>query len=86
MSLVNGDKSRAHRERKQNIQRRLRAQALLQAEAARKAKSLKPTPKAAKSAPRKKASSEARQACAVSLADTEAARTRARVVTVGLPR
>ena len=35
MSLVNGDKSRAHRERKQNIQRRLRTQALLQAEAAK---------------------------------------------------
>ena len=35
MSLINGDKSRAHRVRKQNIQRRLRAQALLQAEAAK---------------------------------------------------
>jgi hypothetical protein len=35
MSLINGDKSRAHRERKQNIQRRIRTQALLQAEAAR---------------------------------------------------
>ena len=35
MSLINGDKSRAHRERKQNIQRRLRTQALLQAEAAK---------------------------------------------------
>jgi hypothetical protein len=35
MSLTNGDKSRAHRERKQNIQRRLRTQALLQAEAAK---------------------------------------------------
>jgi hypothetical protein len=35
MSLINGDKSRAHRERKQNIQRRLRMQALLQAEAAK---------------------------------------------------
>jgi hypothetical protein len=35
MSLVNGDKSRANRERKQNIQRRLRTQALLQAEAAK---------------------------------------------------
>jgi len=35
MSLVNGDKSRAHRVRKQNIQRRMRAQALLQAEAAK---------------------------------------------------
>jgi len=35
MSLVNGDKSRAHRERKQNIQRRIRAHALLQAEAAK---------------------------------------------------
>ena len=33
MSLINGDKSRAHRERKQNIQRRIRTQALLQAEA-----------------------------------------------------
>jgi hypothetical protein len=33
MSLINGDKSRAHRERKQNIQRRLRTHALLQAEA-----------------------------------------------------
>ncbi len=33
MSLTNGDKSRAHRQRKQNIQRRLRSQALLQAEA-----------------------------------------------------
>ncbi len=35
MSLINGDKSRAHRERKQNIQRRLRTQTLLQAEAAK---------------------------------------------------
>ena len=36
MSLINGDKSRAHRERKQNIQRRLRTQALiLQAGAAK---------------------------------------------------
>jgi hypothetical protein len=35
MSLINGDKSRAHRERKQNIQRRLRTQALLQAVAAK---------------------------------------------------
>jgi hypothetical protein len=35
MSLINGDKSRAHRERKQNIQRRLRTHALLQAEAAK---------------------------------------------------
>jgi hypothetical protein len=35
MSLVNGDKSRANRERKQNIQRRLRTQALLQAGAAK---------------------------------------------------
>jgi hypothetical protein len=35
MSLVNGDKSRAHRERKQNIQRRLRGKALFQAEAAK---------------------------------------------------
>ncbi|HWY55176.1 MAG TPA: hypothetical protein VNZ03_11980 [Terriglobales bacterium] len=36
MSLINGDKSRAHRERKQNIQRRLRTQALLlQAETAK---------------------------------------------------
>jgi hypothetical protein len=35
MSLINGDKSRANRERKQNIQRRLRAQALLQVEAAK---------------------------------------------------
>ena len=35
MSLVNGDKSRAHRERKQNIQRRIRGKALLQAEAAK---------------------------------------------------
>jgi hypothetical protein len=35
MSLINGDKSRANRERKQNIQRRLRTQALLQAEAAK---------------------------------------------------
>jgi hypothetical protein len=33
MSLVNGDKSRANRVRKQNIQRRIRAHALLQAEA-----------------------------------------------------
>jgi len=33
MSLTNGDKSRAHRQRKQNIQRRLRSQALLQAAA-----------------------------------------------------
>ncbi len=30
MSLINGDKSRANRTRKQNIQRRLRAHALLQ--------------------------------------------------------
>jgi hypothetical protein len=35
MSLTNGDKSRAHRERKQNIQRRIRTQALLQAETAK---------------------------------------------------
>jgi hypothetical protein len=35
MSLINGDKSRANRERKQNIQRRLRTQSLLQAEAAK---------------------------------------------------
>ena len=35
MSLINGDKSRAHRERKQNIHRRMRTQALLQAEAAK---------------------------------------------------
>ena len=35
MSLINGDKSRAHRVRKQNIQRRLRTHALLQAEAAK---------------------------------------------------
>jgi len=35
MSLINGDKSRAHRERKQNIQRRIRTHALLQAEAAK---------------------------------------------------
>jgi hypothetical protein len=35
MSLTNGDKSRAHRERKQNIQRRIRNQALFQAEAAK---------------------------------------------------
>ena len=35
MSLINGDKSRANRERKQNIQRRLRTQALLQAETAK---------------------------------------------------
>lgn len=35
MSLINGDKSRAHRVRKQNIQRRLRTQALLQTEAAK---------------------------------------------------
>jgi hypothetical protein len=35
MSLFNGDKSRAHRERKQNIQRRIRTHALLQAEAAK---------------------------------------------------
>jgi hypothetical protein len=33
MSLFNGDKSRAHRRRKQNIQRRIRTHALLQAEA-----------------------------------------------------
>lgn len=33
MSLFNGDKSRAHRVRKQNIQRRLRTHALLQSEA-----------------------------------------------------
>jgi hypothetical protein len=48
MSLINGDKSRAHRERKQNIQRRLRTQALLQAEAAK----IKPAglPKKVKSA------------------------------------
>ena len=50
MSLINGDKSRAHRERKQNIQRRLRTQALLQAEAAK----IKPAgvPKKVKSAVR----------------------------------
>lgn len=35
MSLINGDKSRANRQRKQNIQRRLRTHALLQAEAAK---------------------------------------------------
>jgi hypothetical protein len=35
MSLINGDKSRANRTRKQNIQRRLRTQALLQAQAAK---------------------------------------------------
>ena len=36
MSLVNGDKSRANRERKQNIQRRIRSKALIiQAEAAK---------------------------------------------------
>ena len=35
MSLFNGDKSRAHRERKQNIQRRIRNKALFQAEAAK---------------------------------------------------
>jgi hypothetical protein len=35
MSLVNGDKSRAHRERKQNIQRRKRTRELLQAQAAK---------------------------------------------------
>jgi len=35
MSLINGDKSRAHRVRKQNIQRRMRTQALLQAGAAK---------------------------------------------------
>jgi hypothetical protein len=35
MSLVNGDKSRAHRERKQNIQRRIRNKALFQVEAAK---------------------------------------------------
>jgi hypothetical protein len=35
MSLTNGDKSRAHRQRKQNIQRRLRSHALLQTEAAK---------------------------------------------------
>jgi hypothetical protein len=35
MSLINGDKSRAHRERKQNIQRRIRGRALFQAEAAK---------------------------------------------------
>jgi len=35
MSLVNGDKSRAHRKRKQNIQRRIRGHALFQAEAAK---------------------------------------------------
>ena len=35
MSLINGDKSRAHRVRKQNIQRRMRTQALLQTGAAK---------------------------------------------------
>jgi hypothetical protein len=35
MSLINGDKSRAHRERKQNIRRRKRTRELLHAEAAR---------------------------------------------------
>jgi hypothetical protein len=31
MSQINGDKSRFHRERKQNIQRRIRTRALLEA-------------------------------------------------------
>jgi hypothetical protein len=35
MSLINGDKSRAHRVRKQNIQRRIRTHELLQSEAAK---------------------------------------------------
>ncbi len=33
MSLINGDKSRAHRERKQNIHRRERTKGLLAAQA-----------------------------------------------------
>lgn len=41
MSLFNGDKSRANRERKQNIQRRIRTRALVLAETA-KAKSTGP--------------------------------------------
>jgi len=48
MSLTNGDKSRAHRQRKQNIQRRLRSQALLQTEAAKT--KIAGAPKKAKSA------------------------------------
>ena len=48
MSLINGDKSRAHRERKQNIQRRLRTQALLKAETAKTKQA--GTPKKVKSA------------------------------------
>jgi hypothetical protein len=35
MSLVNGDKSRSHRERKQNIQRRIRTRELLAAQTAK---------------------------------------------------
>jgi hypothetical protein len=35
MSLINGDKSRSHRERKQNIHRRLRTKELLAAEMAK---------------------------------------------------
>lgn len=35
MSLINGDKSRSHRERKQNIHRRLRNKELLAAERAK---------------------------------------------------
>jgi len=36
MSLFNGDKARSHRRRKQNIQRRLRNQALIQGSTAGK--------------------------------------------------
>ncbi|MGH9529950.1 MAG: hypothetical protein ACRD2S_08550 [Terriglobales bacterium] len=50
MSQINGDKSRFHRERKQNIQRRIRTRELLEAAAAKKTsagtggKNLKATP------------------------------------------
>ncbi len=40
MSLRNGDKSRYHRERKQNIQRRIRTRELLQMSAATAAQSV----------------------------------------------
>jgi hypothetical protein len=47
MSLTNGDKSRAHRERKQNIERRKRTRALLDAQAAKTSTPVKRTKKEA---------------------------------------
>jgi len=52
MSLFNGDKSRSHRERKQNIHRRLRTKELIAAE----------TAKAKTSGGKKKATSSKEQA------------------------